>query len=97
MYEAWGAGSFAEDLFDNSYLKCREISLSYRLPVSISQKFGCNNLNISLFGRNLFYVYKNLQDFDAESSISTSWSGAGAIESTTAATRTIGISLRASF
>jgi TonB-linked SusC/RagA family outer membrane protein len=97
MYESWGSGSFAEDLFDNSYLKCREISLSYRLPVSVSKKFGCNNLSLSLFGRNLFYVYKNLQDFDAESSISTSWSGAGAIESTTAATRTIGISLRASF
>jgi hypothetical protein len=97
MYNAWGSGSFYEDLFDNSYMKCREISLSYRLPVSWSRKFGCNNLNLSLFGRNLFYVFKNLPDFDAESSISTSWTGAGAIEATTAATRTIGISIRASF
>jgi hypothetical protein len=97
MYNSWGAGSFSDDLFDNSYLKCREISLSYRLPVSWSKKFGCNNLNFSVFGRNLFYVFKNLQDFDAESSISTSWTGAGAIEATTAATRTIGISIRASF
>jgi TonB-linked SusC/RagA family outer membrane protein len=97
MYNSWGSGSFYDDLFDNSYMKCREISLSYRLPVSWSQKFGCNNLNLSLFGRNLFYVFKNLPDFDAESSISTSWTGAGAIESTTAATRTIGIAIRASF
>jgi hypothetical protein len=97
MYNAWGAGSFYEDLFDNSYLKCRELALTYRLPVSWSQKFGCNNLNISLFGRNLFYVFKNLQDFDAESSISTSWTGAGSIEATTTATRTVGISIRASF
>ena len=97
MYNSWGGGSFADDLFDNSYLKCREISLTYRLPVSLTQKFGCNNLNVSVFGRNLFYVFKNLQDFDAESSISTSWSGAGSIEATTAATRTVGISLRASF
>jgi TonB-linked SusC/RagA family outer membrane protein len=97
MYNSWGGGSFYEDLFDNSYLKCRELALTYRLPVSWSQKFGCNNLNISLFGRNLFYVFKNLQDFDAESSISTSWTGAGAIEATTAATRTVGISIRASF
>jgi TonB-linked SusC/RagA family outer membrane protein len=97
MYNAWGSGSFAEDLFDNSYLKCREISLTYRLPVSLTKKFGCNNLNISLFGRNLFYVFKNLQDFDAESSISTSWTGAGDIGATTAATRSIGISIRASF
>jgi TonB-linked SusC/RagA family outer membrane protein len=97
MYNAWGSGSFAEDLFDNSYLKCREIALSYRLPVSWSKKFGCNNFNISLFGRNLFYVFKNLQDFDAESSTSTNWTGAGDIGATTAATRSIGISIRASF
>jgi TonB-linked SusC/RagA family outer membrane protein len=97
MYNSWGSGSFSDDLFDNSYLKCREVSLAYRLPVSLSQKFGCSNLNVSVFGRNLFYVFKNLQDFDAESSISTSWSGTGSIESTTAATRTIGVSLRASF
>jgi TonB-linked SusC/RagA family outer membrane protein len=97
MYSAWGSGSFSEDLFDNSYLKCREIALTYRLPVSWSKKFGCNNFNISLFGRNLFYVFKNLQDFDAESSTSTSWTGAGDIGSTAPSTRTVGISIRASF
>ncbi|MDR1981537.1 MAG: SusC/RagA family TonB-linked outer membrane protein [Tannerellaceae bacterium] len=97
MYQGWGSGAFDEDLFDNSYLKCREISLSYRLPVSLSKKFGCRNLSLSLFGRNLFYIFKNLQDFDAESSISTSWSGTGSIENTAAATRTVGLSLRASF
>jgi hypothetical protein len=73
------------------------LALTYRLPVSWSKKFGCNNFNISLFGRNLFYVFKNLQDFDAESSISTSWTGAGDIGNAAAATRTVGISIRASF
>jgi TonB-linked SusC/RagA family outer membrane protein len=97
MYNSWGSGSFSEDLFDNSYLKCRELALTYRLPVSWSQKFGCNNLNISLFGRNLFYVFKNLQDFDAESSITTSWTGAGDIGHAAPATRSVGISIRASF
>jgi TonB-linked SusC/RagA family outer membrane protein len=97
MYGRWNNGSYVEDLYDNSYLKCREISLTYRLPVSLSKKFGCSNLNISLFGRNLFYVFKNLPDFDAESAISTSWTGAGEIGNTTAATRTVGISIRASF
>jgi TonB-linked SusC/RagA family outer membrane protein len=102
MYNAWGyadspAGIFFEDLFDNSYMKCREISLTYRLPVTLTQKFGCRHLSVSVFGRNLFYVFKNLQDFDAESATSTSWTGTGSIENTTAATRTIGLSLRASF
>jgi TonB-linked SusC/RagA family outer membrane protein len=99
MYNSWGGGGdFVDDLYDNSYLKCREISISYFLPTSITKKFGCSNLSLSLFGRNLFYVFKNLKNFDAESSsISTRWLGSGDLGGTTAATRTVGISLRASF
>jgi hypothetical protein len=99
MYDSWGGdGDFVDDMFDNSYLKCRELSLSYHLPQSITRKFGCRNLSLSLFGRNLFYVFKNLKNFDAEaSSISTRWSGSGNLGQTVAATRTVGISLKANF
>ncbi|MDR1102130.1 MAG: TonB-dependent receptor, partial [Tannerella sp.] len=99
MYNSWGGGGdYVDDLYDNSYLKCRELSLSYMLPKPITRKFGCNSLSLSLFGRNLFYVFKNMPNFDAEaSSVSTRWLGAGDLGKAVAATRTIGLSLRASF
>ncbi|MDR0757742.1 MAG: SusC/RagA family TonB-linked outer membrane protein [Tannerella sp.] len=99
MYNSWGGGGdYVDDLYDNSYMKCRELSLSYLLPRQISRKFGCNNLSVSLFGRNLFYVFKNLENFDAEAaSVSTRWLSSGDLGATTAATRSVGISLRASF
>jgi TonB-linked SusC/RagA family outer membrane protein len=99
MYNSWGGGGdYVDDLYDNSYMKCREISFGYQLPVSVTRKFGCNHLSVSLFGRNLFYVFKNLKNFDAESaSVSTRWLSSGDLGGTTAATRSVGVSLRASF
>jgi TonB-linked SusC/RagA family outer membrane protein len=99
MYNSWGGeGDFVDDMYDNSYLKCRELSISYFLPETVTKKFGCRSLSLSLFGRNLFYVFKNLENFDAEaSSISTRWTGSGNLGKAVAATRSIGISLRASF
>jgi hypothetical protein len=99
MYNSWGGGGdFVDDMYDNSYLKCRELTLSYLLPASVTKKFGCQNLSVSVFGRNLFYVFKNLPNFDAEaSSVSTRWIGSGDLSKTVAATRSVGLSLRASF
>ncbi|MDR2120152.1 MAG: SusC/RagA family TonB-linked outer membrane protein [Tannerella sp.] len=99
MYNSWGGGGdYVEDMYDNSYMKCRELSVGYFVPRLITEKFGCTNMSVSLFGRNLFYVFKNLKNFDAEaSSISTRWLSSGDLGGTTAATRSVGISLRASF
>jgi TonB-linked SusC/RagA family outer membrane protein len=99
MYNSWGGGGdYVDDLYDNSYLKCRELSLSYLLPKPVTRKFGCSSLTLSLFGRNLFYVFKNMPNFDAEaSSVSTRWLGSGDLGKAVAATRTIGLSIRASF
>ncbi|MDR2041832.1 MAG: SusC/RagA family TonB-linked outer membrane protein [Tannerella sp.] len=99
MYNSWGGGGdYVDDLYDNSYMKCRELSLSYLLPRQLTRKFGCNNMSVSLFGRNLFYVFKNLENFDAEAaSISTRWLSSGDLGATTAATRSVGLSIRASF
>ncbi|MDR1501278.1 MAG: SusC/RagA family TonB-linked outer membrane protein [Prevotella sp.] len=89
---------FAFSVFDNSYLKLRELSLGYRLPGNISSKFGCKNLSLSVFGRNLFYFFKNKSGYDAETTSGTSWQNQIFLgTATTASTRTFGVSLRASF
>lgn len=64
---------YSHSVFDNTYIKLRELSLGYTLPKELTSKFACRNLTVSVFGRNLFYLYKNLPAFDAEATDGTSW------------------------
>ena len=47
----WDIGEAS--LLDADYVKLREISLSYRLPRSISQKIGMEDVNLSIYSRNI--------------------------------------------
>lgn len=40
-------------MFDASYLKLREIALSYDVPQKLTKKVGIENLNIGVFSRNI--------------------------------------------
>ena len=51
---------------ENTYIKMREISLGYRIPANITRKIGTQNLTLSVFGRNLFFIYRTIKDLDAE-------------------------------
>ena len=96
----WGVGGYlfySHAMFDNTYLKCREITLTYSVPDSVIRKFKCNNLRISAFARNPFYIYKNLPIFDAESTDGTNWTSQVCIGGSTSTTRTYGLSLRVNF
>ncbi|CAG5071583.1 TonB-dependent receptor P26 [Dyadobacter sp. CECT 9623] len=99
----WGGpqyGNARYELFiqENTYFKMRELSLAYRLPANIGRKLGAQNISLSVFGRNLFFLYRTVKDLDAEqTNISTRWyeniSNAGSNPSF----RTMGVMLRASF
>lgn len=96
----WGASSgtdYSNSLFENTYWKMRELNFGYTLPRSFSQKFGCKDLTLSVFGRNLFYLYKNLPIFDAEATDATNWISQTSIGGSTTSTRSVGFSLRANF
>ena len=100
MQYGWGTSStqsYAEAVQKNSYLKCREISLSYQLPTLVTKKFGCSNLVISAFARNPFYLYRSLKLFDSETTDGTNWIYQAQVGGSTASARTFGVSLRASF
>lgn len=96
-YDPTDVTYYSHSIFDNTYVKCRELSLSYNLPQSVLSKVKCKNLQLSVFGRNLFYLYKNLPIFDAEAADGTSWITQTEIGGSSATTRSIGVSLRASF
>lgn len=73
-------GQFSEDgiisnsVFDASYVKLREVSLSYSLPQSLFADVGVQSASVELQGRNLLLLYSNVPHIDPE----TNLFGAGA-------------------
>jgi len=85
-------------VFNNNFIKLRELSLSYSLPVKLANKFKAQSLVLSIYGRNLFYIYKSLPGFDPEDAVGTNYLDySTSIGTGNAATRSIGGSLRVSF
>jgi len=95
----WGADSWTEKgaIYDNSYIKMRELSISYRIPSSVTQKLKLNNVRVSLIGRNLFYFHRTLENLDPESPVGNQWWSQGVDVGSNAATRSFGFSLNANF
>ena len=96
----WGTGGsrfYSGSIFKNTYLKCRELTLTYALPESLTNKIHCSGIKLSVFARNPFYIYKNLPIFDAEATDGTKWTSQVCIGGSTSTTRTYGFTLRANF
>ena len=89
--------TYRHSVFGNSYVKLRELTIGYQFPEKLISKLGMTRLSVSVFGRNLFYFYKALKNYDAESSVGTSWASQAVVGGSTTATRNFGVSLRASF
>lgn len=60
-------------LYDASFVKLREIALSYNLPKSFLNKIRIRDLSVSAVARNLLTLYKDrdLKNVDPESSVSS--------------------------
>ena len=96
----WGTDAptyYSHSIFKNSYVKVREIALSYSFPKLITDKLHMTRLVVSAYARNPFYIYKNLPIFDAEATDATSWIEQSWIGGSTATTRSFGVSLKACF
>jgi TonB-linked SusC/RagA family outer membrane protein len=100
----WGGPQYSPntryELFvkENSYIKMRELVLRYSLPKTFVQKMGLSNLEVSAFGRNLFFFYKTIDHMDPEQATAGSrWFQTVNNVGTNPSTRTFGGSLRFSF
>lgn len=99
----WGGPQYSVSRYElyinrNDYIKLRELSVGYRVPQTVAKKMGMKNLQVSVYGRNLFYFYRTIKDMDAEQTTAGSrWfqnvNNAGGNPST----RSMGVMLRASF
>jgi iron complex outermembrane recepter protein len=95
----WGNDSWNDrgSLYDNDFIKMRELVLTWSLPKSFTDKLHSQKVQFSLVGRNLFYVWRTMKNLDPESSIGTTWLSQGIDEGSNAATRSYGFALNFSF
>ncbi|WP_374165096.1 SusC/RagA family TonB-linked outer membrane protein [Arcticibacter sp. MXS-1] len=95
----WGKNAWNDKgaVFDNSFIKVREVALGYNLPSKVYSKIGFQGMRVSLIGRNLFYVWKTLENFDPEAAVGNKWWSQGIDLGSTAASRTFGFSINARF
>jgi iron complex outermembrane receptor protein len=97
-YDWESNGLYENAVFDNSYIKFREATLSYNLPGSITSKMHVQNIQVAFIARNLFYIYKTLpHGLDPEVPVGSSWLSQGIDGGSAAPTRSFGVSLRAKF
>jgi TonB-linked SusC/RagA family outer membrane protein len=63
-------------IYDNSYIKCRELTLSLDFPKEWLDKKGVvKHVGISFVARNPFIVWKNIKDIDPDAQYNTSGLG----------------------
>jgi iron complex outermembrane recepter protein len=91
-------GLYQNAVFNNSYIKLREATLTYNLPKKVVSTLRLQGLQFSFIGRNLFYVLNTLpHHLDPEDVVGSSWYSQGIDGGTGAPTRSLGVSLRARF
>lgn len=61
----------ARYVFDASYVKLRELSLSYSLPSKVLENSIINQVRFALVGRNLWIISKNVDHFDPEAQLTS--------------------------
>ena len=82
-------------IYDNSYVKCRELTLSYNVPQQWLKK-AINGLTISLVARNPFIVWKNIPNIDPDSNYNNT-TGMGLEYGSLPSRKSYGISVNVKF
>jgi hypothetical protein len=81
---------------DASFVKLRQVIVSYRMPDGFLKALGVQSATVSLVGRNLLILYKQTDNFDPEQSLTNG--AAQGIESIgLPRTRSYGLNLNVKF
>ena len=83
-------------VYDASFIKLRQVVLTYNLPYDWLSRWSINNASISFVGRNLAVLYRSTPNIDPESSYSSS-NGQGLDMFGLPVTRTYGFNLNVKF
>jgi len=83
-------------VLDASYVKLREASIGYSLPASVIGKTPFTNITLSVIGRNLWIIHKNVTHFDPEAQNSAG-NNQGIESGSYPTPRTIGFNIKLGF
>ncbi|HXO77522.1 MAG TPA: hypothetical protein VN824_19850, partial [Puia sp.] len=86
--EAW--------IYSSSFIKLREVKLAYELPSKWLQPIGFVGATVTLVGRNLWIIHKNVPNVDPETAFNTG-NGQGLEDLSLPGTRSYGINVNFKF
>ena len=86
--EAW--------VYSSSFIKLRELKIGYELPAVWLHRIGLVGANVSLVGRNLWIIHKNVPNVDPETAFNTG-NGQGLEDLSLPGTRSYGINVNFKF
>ncbi|WP_158729270.1 SusC/RagA family TonB-linked outer membrane protein [Flavobacterium sp. I-STPA6A] len=84
-------------VYDASFVKLREVNITYSLPSSLVSKLKLNEMTFSIVGSNLWIISKNLPDADPESGLSSSALSSGYSIGSLPTTKNIGCNVTFKF
>jgi len=89
-----GGGTIGEEfVYDASFVKLREVQISYILPTRVFARTPIKFASLSLVARNLWLIHSNVDNIDPESLYNSTNQGIGLEHSGVPQTRSIGFNL----
>ena len=93
----YGFGGITEmNIFDTSWVRLREVTLSYSLTAGLAQKIGMSDATISVAGRNL-WLNTDYPGIDPETNLTGASNGFGLDYFNMPNTKSVSVTLRGSF
>jgi len=83
-------------VYDATAIRLRQFTLGYQLPAAMINKLKLNSVDVSLYGRNLFFIHKKAP-FDPEVGLNTGLGGQGVDFYSLPTTRSYGVNINVSF
>jgi len=95
----WGAisGIASEFIYDQTNIRLREAVLSYTVPQSLLRDSFIKGATVGVVGRNLFFIYKEIDHVDPEASLGTGNNGQGILSYNMPTARSIGFNVNIKF
>ncbi|MET0944689.1 MAG: SusC/RagA family TonB-linked outer membrane protein, partial [Flavobacterium sp.] len=84
-------------VYDASFVKLREVNITYALPSTYASKLGLNEMTVGIVGSNLWIISKNLPYADPESGLSSGNISSGYSAGSLPTTRNVGFNVTFKF
>jgi hypothetical protein len=95
----WGAlsGIASEFVFSQSNIRLREFVLAYKVPNKLLNNTFIKGVDVAFIGRNLFFLYKEIDHVDPEASLGTGNNGQGILSYNLPTARSLGFNVNIKF